>query len=530
MSDKLNNPASDDKLKEIREKLDNVRNGSLHKSLWSSSATEDVDYLLSLVEELKGQVLTTKTDAASWKRHWQMYRDAWVRELGGWIVPNAHEIDSLVLTTRKRCVNPLLGNCSTPHWLGKPTEDRKALQQTPHPLISSCKDWKFTDTNSISPQYIIEVVEVKPDQAPDKHSVRLNGREIVAFDYGHEAQAVAGNLRMALAPNSYVSASTPERGVCPHCGADRSGPSAEAHSDDCPEAVRLSGPWSKERAAECIIAICGTFVPGGWAHPGDECVRLIEETIAHVSAPQTSAEPPELSDRAKVALYPEMRDELKRLRSENSSLRAYRLNAEFDAQLAAPQPVSVGAPKVEELLDELIVLADWSNTAAPASKRIERLTQLKTELLAYFTPASTARTDGLEQDRQKNTVHSMAWAVYQVFGALYSINGPARITNWFWDVAHGEDRDVAELFPITPEERAKYEWHETAAPGSVPQAPDNHSDLFFGNLQYSLQTLFAKVGNPFKDLAEWRAVWEALASARKHFCVPQAEPPKKENL
>lgn len=91
---------------------------------------------------------TAKKDAESWKHHWQMYRDAWVRELGGWTIPKSHEIDSLVLTTRKRCVNPLLGNCNTPHWLGKPTEDRKALQQTPHPRDSSCKDWKADDSEA----------------------------------------------------------------------------------------------------------------------------------------------------------------------------------------------------------------------------------------------------------------------------------------------------------------------------------------------------------------------------------------------
>jgi hypothetical protein len=85
-------------------------------------------------------------DAESWKHHWKMYRDAWVRELGGWTIPKAHEIDSLVLTTRKRCVNPLLGNCNTPHWLGKPTQDRKALTQTLHPCESSCREWKADDS------------------------------------------------------------------------------------------------------------------------------------------------------------------------------------------------------------------------------------------------------------------------------------------------------------------------------------------------------------------------------------------------
>jgi hypothetical protein len=94
------------------------------------------------ITELQRRLDEAERDAKSWKHHWQMYRDAWVRELGGWTIPKAHEIDSLVLTTRKRCVNPLLGNCVSPHWLGKPTEDGKALQQTPHPQDSGCRNWK----------------------------------------------------------------------------------------------------------------------------------------------------------------------------------------------------------------------------------------------------------------------------------------------------------------------------------------------------------------------------------------------------
>jgi hypothetical protein len=101
--------------------------------------------------ELQGQLNEAKKDAESWKHHWQMYRDAWVRELGGWTIPKSHEIDSLVLTTRKRCVNPLRGNCGTPHWLGKPTEDGKALQQTAHPLENSCRNWKADDSEPNKP-------------------------------------------------------------------------------------------------------------------------------------------------------------------------------------------------------------------------------------------------------------------------------------------------------------------------------------------------------------------------------------------
>jgi hypothetical protein len=100
--------------------------------------------------------------AKSWKHHWQMYRDAWVRELGGWTIPKSHEIDSLVLTTRKRCVNPLLGNCGTPHWLGKPTEDGKALQQNTHPRDNYCQDWKC---DSSEPNLRAEEAEKRADEA-----------------------------------------------------------------------------------------------------------------------------------------------------------------------------------------------------------------------------------------------------------------------------------------------------------------------------------------------------------------------------
>ena len=101
------------------------------------------------VAKLRAQLADTEKDRDNWKREFEMYRDAWKRELGGWLIPKAHLIDALVLTTRKRCVNPILGNCSAPHWLGKPTEDRMALQQTPHPMGNNCKDWK---PEAVSPE------------------------------------------------------------------------------------------------------------------------------------------------------------------------------------------------------------------------------------------------------------------------------------------------------------------------------------------------------------------------------------------
>lgn len=70
----------------------------------------------------------------------------------------------------------------------------------------------------------------------------------------------------------------------------------------------------------------------------------------------------------------------------------------------------------------------------------------------------------MEAEREHNRIRSMAWAFYQVLGCFYGINGPPRIMNWFWDVAHGEERDTSELFPITAAERAKYEWNPNTLP------------------------------------------------------------------
>jgi len=59
-----------------------------------------------------------------------------------------------------------------------------------------------------------------------------------------------------------------------------------------------------------------------------------------------------------------------------------------------------------------------------------------------------------------NKARSTAWAAYQVLGCFFGINGPARIMNWFNDIAHGEMREAAELFPITESERSKYSWSD----------------------------------------------------------------------
>jgi hypothetical protein len=38
--------------------------------------------------------------ATDWQHEFNLYRSAWIRELGGRVIPKTHEIDALVLTTR----------------------------------------------------------------------------------------------------------------------------------------------------------------------------------------------------------------------------------------------------------------------------------------------------------------------------------------------------------------------------------------------------------------------------------------------
>jgi hypothetical protein len=101
----------------------------------------------------------------------------------------------------------------------------------------------------------------------------------------------------------------------------------------------------------------------------------------------------------------------------------------------------------------------------------------------------------MEAEREKNRIRSMAWAFYQVLGTFYGIEGPARIMNWLHDVAAGEDRDVSELFPITPEERAKYEWRACAVDaGGEGMKADNLFGVYCGgnpmNLPNAPQPIF----------------------------------------
>ncbi len=70
--------------------LEQVKEGNQGNYTRANKAERERDALKSKCDELKG-----------WKREFEMYRRAWIRELGGSIVRKTHEIDGLVLTTRE---------------------------------------------------------------------------------------------------------------------------------------------------------------------------------------------------------------------------------------------------------------------------------------------------------------------------------------------------------------------------------------------------------------------------------------------
>lgn len=67
----------------------------------SELSTEDVlDIFIALAKSLTNQRDRAMKDAADWKHEFQMYRDAWLREMGGVIVMKSHDIDGFVLRAR----------------------------------------------------------------------------------------------------------------------------------------------------------------------------------------------------------------------------------------------------------------------------------------------------------------------------------------------------------------------------------------------------------------------------------------------
>lgn len=54
----------------------------------------------NLVNEMEREIGRLNDDLCKWQRHFDMYRGAWLREIGGVIRTKAHEIDGFVLRTR----------------------------------------------------------------------------------------------------------------------------------------------------------------------------------------------------------------------------------------------------------------------------------------------------------------------------------------------------------------------------------------------------------------------------------------------
>jgi hypothetical protein len=145
--------------------------------------------------------------------------------------------------------------------------------------------------------------------------------------------------------------------------------------------------------------------------------------------------------------------------------------------------------------------AGYGNWSVPLSKAAD-------EAEAAFRPSELgshgeanlprdAAENRPEDSSRPNRIRSTAWSAWQVLGALYGIHGPARIMNWFWDVAHGEDREVSELFPITAEERAKYEWR-----GAAQGTPQVERRPTIDELELSVRAYHALSGAGIKYIDE----------------------------
>ena len=61
----------------------------------------NVDTILEQVAKTQTLVSELRFRAENWKREYEMFRDAWMREIHGSLIPKTHLIDSLVLTTRE---------------------------------------------------------------------------------------------------------------------------------------------------------------------------------------------------------------------------------------------------------------------------------------------------------------------------------------------------------------------------------------------------------------------------------------------
>jgi hypothetical protein len=64
--------------------------------------TEDMlEIMTEIARKLTWELDRTIKDRNSWKSHFEMYRGAWLREMGGTIVRKSHEIDGFVLRAKE---------------------------------------------------------------------------------------------------------------------------------------------------------------------------------------------------------------------------------------------------------------------------------------------------------------------------------------------------------------------------------------------------------------------------------------------
>ena len=64
--------------------------------------TEDLlDIFVALADKLTYERNKAVNDAKSWKREFEMYRSAWIREMGGTIIAKSHDIDGCVLRAKQ---------------------------------------------------------------------------------------------------------------------------------------------------------------------------------------------------------------------------------------------------------------------------------------------------------------------------------------------------------------------------------------------------------------------------------------------
>ena|SRR5256885_16315825 len=66
-----------------------------------SKAAPQKQQSFGLVNQLEREIISLAGEAADWRSSFHMYRTAWLREIGGRIVPKSHEIDGFVLRTRQ---------------------------------------------------------------------------------------------------------------------------------------------------------------------------------------------------------------------------------------------------------------------------------------------------------------------------------------------------------------------------------------------------------------------------------------------